>query len=230
MDSAIGGILALAGVAWSLVQKKQQVDKEQQALLTPPPLPSADGRAATLTSPNRPGSLLGLALAIGLLFPFCSSALAESVPKRQPGTSYSRIDPPASVGSFYLTALIQSDVGFDSEELAGGVAAGYVLRLESGLILGAEVDAVRRFTNLSYAEEIDQWTFSARGRVGYLLMPQLMAYGTAGLGFRSDETAFVYGFGVEWGVIDQVSLRAEVLRFEFDDSDSVFRLGVTRRF
>jgi opacity protein-like surface antigen len=65
-----------------------------------------------------------------------------------------------------------------------------------------------------------------RGRLGYLFLPNLLIYGTAGVGFLNGddtESGFVYGLGVEGVFTDTMTARLEYLAF---DSDSAQGNGV----
>jgi outer membrane immunogenic protein len=69
---------------------------------------------------------------------------------------------------------------------------------------------------------------SARARLGYVLFPSVLAYGTAGTGFGHTELSvpgatlaainqfgWVAGAGLEYKLIDHVLLRAEYLHYDF---------------
>ncbi len=121
--------------------------------------------------------------------------------------------------------LGHADADFD-DGLVGGVQLGYNWR--NGLIVyGLEADI-----SLSNSDAID-WLGSARGRVGYLLQPGLLLYGTAGLGvvsFENTESGFVYGVGVEGKLSESMTARLEYLNYNNDgahgDDISVIRAGV----
>lgn len=90
------------------------------------------------------------------------------------------------------------------------------------------------------------WMVAARGRLGYLFQPNLMAYATAGLGIVSGssasvtvpgfkrqaisvddtETAFVYGIGLEGKLGGTSTVRVEYLGFSDTEID-VIRAGLT---
>ncbi len=145
----------------------------------------------------------------------------------------------------------------------GGVHAGY--SWQSGrLVYGLEADAT--WADISEEETITacigpgscvsgrlessiDWMATLRGRVGFLLQPDLLPYVTAGFGlvsgsasasirapgfnsrlFSDDdtETAFVYGIGLE-GRLSSVSLwRIEYLAFDDAELD-VIRAGLSFR-
>jgi outer membrane immunogenic protein len=114
----------------------------------------------------------------------------------------------------------------DDDGLIGGVQLGYNWRAGS-IVYGLEADM-----SLSDADHVD-WLASARGRVGYLILPNLLLYGTAGLGLVNDrdtDTGFAYGAGVEGKLSSSMSARLEYLAFtsetEHGDDVSVIRAGL----
>jgi len=119
-----------------------------------------------------------------------------------------------------------ADAGRD-DGLIGGVQIGK--NWQNGLIVyGLEGDV-----SFSGADGID-WMGTVRGRIGYLLSPSILAYGTAGLGlidFERDGTdaEFVYGIGVEGKLTTTTTVRLEYLNFNDTDVD-VIRAGVNFKF
>ena len=87
------------------------------------------------------------------------------------------------------------------------------------------------------------WLASARARIGYLLAPNLMAYGTGGAAWAkmdynavatsaavgylatasssSTQTGYVVGGGLEWMVTDNWSVRAEYLYYQFNKGPNI---------
>jgi outer membrane immunogenic protein len=133
--------------------------------------------------------------------------------------------PPIWHGLYGGAHLGQADASGD-DGLIGGVQLGYNWQA-SQVVYGVEGDV-----SLSGSDAID-WLASIRGRLGYLIMPNLLIYGTAGVGFvGGDETdsGFVYGFGVEGMFTDALSARIEYLAFEGDsahgDGVDVIRAGL----
>jgi outer membrane immunogenic protein len=74
---------------------------------------------------------------------------------------------------------------------------------------------------------------TARARIGYLFVPNLLAYGTGGAGwghtqissrgFLSDEVnqfGWVAGAGLEYKLLDHVLLRAEYLHYDFAKTEA----------
>jgi len=114
-----------------------------------------------------------------------------------------------------------ADVGNFDDGFLGGVLLGR--NWQSGLIVyGLEADI-----SLSGMDHVD-WIATIRGRVGYLISPNILLYGTAGLGlvdFGSTETDLVYGAGIEGKLTPTTTLRLEYLGFA-DTDISVVRVGL----
>ena len=125
-----------------------------------------------------------------------------------------------------------------ADGFVGGFQAGYnwqsgqiVYGLEADVSF-ADIDARFMGGNVSV-----DWLGTVRGRVGYLLSPRILAYGTAGFGIAkasasfgpfsdSDtESDFVYGLGIEGKINPSMSLRLEYLAFGDLDVD-VVRAGI----
>jgi outer membrane immunogenic protein len=122
--------------------------------------------------------------------------------------------------------LGNADAGWD-DGFIGGVQIGK--NWQTGkIIYGLEGDI-----SFSGVEGVD-WFGTVRGRLGYLLSPSILAYGTAGLGFidfedDGAETEFVYGLGVEGMLTGATTVRLEYLNFSDSDVD-VIRAGVNFKF
>ncbi len=113
------------------------------------------------------------------------------------------------------------DAGWD-DGFIGGVQLGR--NWQSGkLIYGLEGDI-----SISGADSID-WIGTIRGRLGYLINPSILVYGTAGLGIidtvHDSETEFVYGLGVEGKLTQATTVRLEYLGFSDTDVD-IIRVGL----
>lgn len=145
----------------------------------------------------------------------------------------------ARSGYFYLGVLGAYDwretTEADVNRWFAGLAGGYMLR-SGAFAFGAELDAVRQWGGFGdllgegAADEIDRWRFSARLRAGTFLLPNLLAFGTAGPAWQAGDTALVWGGGLEMAASERVSLRAEILRYEFDDQATVARVGAFLKF
>jgi outer membrane immunogenic protein len=122
--------------------------------------------------------------------------------------------------------LGNADAG-GNDGLIGGVQIGK--NWQTGqIVYGLEGDI-----SFSDAEGID-WFGTVRGRLGYLLSPSILAYGTAGVGLidfenGDSETEFVYGLGVEGKLTGATTLRLEYLGFSDTEVD-IIRAGVNFKF
>src|SRR5215813_14494593 len=99
--------------------------------------------------------------------------------------------------------------------LVGGVQLGYNWQAQQ-IVYGVEGDI-----SLSGAHSID-WLASLRGRLGYLIQPRVLVYGTAGLGLvngGTTDTGFVYGLGVEGKITRSMSARVEYLAYDTDNNN-----------
>jgi outer membrane immunogenic protein len=121
--------------------------------------------------------------------------------------------------------LGQVDVG-DDDGFVGGVQVGYNWRA-GYFVYGLEADI-----SVSGSDDA-HWLASGRGRLGYLIQPRILVYGTAGLGIVNDhetDTGFVYGLGVEGKLSETMSARLEFLSFTSDtahgDGADVIRAGL----
>jgi outer membrane immunogenic protein len=144
----------------------------------------------------------------------------------------------------------------DADGVVGGGQFGYnwqsqqfVYGIEAD-ISGADIGVSETFVVpgavLNASASID-WLATIRGRVGVLVQPRLLLYGTAGLSIvnaeargsvsaiglgtlgvrESDtETGFVYGIGVEGKLTDRTSARLEYL--EFSEPDRIGDFGILR--
>ena len=123
--------------------------------------------------------------------------------------------------------LGNADTGGDNG-FVGGVQLGYNWQTQR-IVYGVEGDI-----SLSGAHSID-WLASLRGRVGYLIQPRVLVYGTAGLGLVNGggtDAGFVYGLGVEGKLTRTMSARLEYLAYDTDnahghsDTVGVIRAGL----
>jgi outer membrane immunogenic protein len=126
-------------------------------------------------------------------------------------------------GGIHLgTAETWHDDGF-----IGGVQFGRNWR-NGKVIYGLEGDV-----SFSNADGVD-WFGTVRGRLGYLISPGILFYGTAGLGLVDFEkggtdTEFVYGLGVEGRITQATTLRLEYIGFSDSEID-VVRVGLNFKF
>ncbi len=124
----------------------------------------------------------------------------------------------------------------DNAKPSGGLVgghAGYNWQYGS-VVAGVEVDfdgaditkTVLPGTRFQLKEKTDELA-SARARLGYLVFPGLLAYGTAGAGWGHTELSpsdftsaanqfgWVAGAGLEYKLVEHVLLRAEYLHYDF---------------
>src|SRR5262245_24392965 len=131
-------------------------------------------------------------------------------------------------GGFHLG---YGDAGGDLDGFIGGAQIGY--NWQKGLLVyGWEADATFSGMETEFAglEVSVDWFASVRGRLGYLIQPNLLAYGTAGLGvysvstnipcipglgcFDGTETDVVIGFGLEGKYNEASTWLVEYLNFD----------------
>jgi outer membrane immunogenic protein len=152
--------------------------------------------------------------------------------------------------SIWQSTYIGLHVGHGEAGDADGVVAGaqFGRNWQSGPVvygLEADISYADISENFGVLEFSVDWMATARGRLGYLITPNLLAYGTAGFGIVSasgsasipgfgglsvddTETDFVFGVGLEGKFADKVSARIEYLTFSDLDID-VMRIGLNYR-
>lgn len=135
------------------------------------------------------------------------------------GPSYREL-PSIWSGLYGGVHLGYADADFD-DGVVGGVQLGYNWQ-SSAIVYGVEGDL-----SLTSADSVD-WLASARGRLGYLLQPSLLLYGTAGIG-GNDDAGFVYGLGLESQLTYGTTGRIEYLEYDGDDV-GVIRAGLNFKF
>jgi outer membrane immunogenic protein len=118
-----------------------------------------------------------------------------------------------------------ADAGWD-DGLIGGVQLGR--NWQSGkVVYGLEGDI-----SFSDVEGVD-WLATVRGRIGYLIAPSILLYGTGGLGMvnfdHGTETELVLGLGVEGRLTQATTVRLEYVNFTDSDID-VVRVGLNFKF
>jgi opacity protein-like surface antigen len=162
-----------------------------------------------------------LALAVSLGMAGGATVASADGPDRGRGAEWPNI-PWSWQGVYAGIHLGNADADFD-DGMIGGVQLGRNWR-SGKIIYGFEGDV-----SFSDADAID-WFATFRGRMGYLVTPGILAYGTAGIGLidfdrGGSETEFVYGLGVEGRLTETTSLRLEYLNFSDSDID-VVRVGL----
>ena len=157
-------------------------------------------------------------------------------------TTTSRSDYPSIWQGVYVGLHLGRGEASSADGLVAGAQIGY--NWQSGpIVFGLEAD-------ISYADISESFgpfeasidlLATARGRLGYLITPNILVYGTAGFGIASasgsvnipglrlsvddTETDFVYGVGVEGKFASNMSARIEYLAFH-DLKIDVIRAGL----
>jgi len=119
----------------------------------------------------------------------------------------------------------------------------YVYGLEAD-VSAADIGVSENFFGFFNASASINWLTTARGRAGFLVQPNLLIYGTAGVGIvhweahvsafgfqpilqtSGTETGFVYGIGVESMWTERMSVRLEYL--SFSEPDRIGDFGILR--
>lgn len=172
-----------------------------------------------------------------------STALVGSVVATMPAladggwTTTSRSDFPAIWRGAYVGLHLGQGESGPADGIVGGGQIGY--NWQSGpIVYGLEADV--SYSDISFGNASIDWLATARGRVGYLLLPNLLAYGTVGFGLASASASFgpfsvddtesdiVYGLGLEGKFSDKLSARIEYQAFGDLDID-VVRVGLNYR-
>jgi outer membrane immunogenic protein len=139
-----------------------------------------------------------------------------------------------------------------ADGFVGGAQIGY--NWQAGqIVYGVEADVSfadisveQTFLGVTASASID-WMATLRGRLGFLVTPNVLAYGTAGFGYANasgsanipgvvsfsvsdSESDFVYGLGLEGKLTNTMSARIEYLAFSDLEIDIVraglnFKLG-----
>jgi outer membrane immunogenic protein len=173
-------------------------------------------------------SLLALAIAASMATGMATGvplAAADGPPGGGPGVKGEGWPntPWRSWQGLYGGAHAGNSDAWGDEGFLGGVQLGR--NWQTGMVVfGIEGDV-----SLVASDSID-WVATLRGRVGYLLSPNLLLYGTAGVGLvdvgqEGTETDFVYGLGIEGKLTEATTVRLEYLGFNDTEVDIV-RLGV----
>jgi len=139
---------------------------------------------------------------------------------------------------------ILGTLGFDTAPFGfvGGLHGGYNLRVGPNFLLGLEADGdiatmdgtVQNPGFIGSVNSKSRWLASVRGRFGFILVPNLLAYGTAGWGWAGSEftlaagtTQFstsptlngaVAGGGLEYALNQNWGLRVEYLHYFLGDA------------
>jgi outer membrane immunogenic protein len=168
-------------------------------------------------------------------------------------------NPTGPLANVLLSSPVTGSTG--GSAFAGGLFAGYNWQFSPSFVAGIEGDwtgmraggsvnsqwngvlALPGFTSASVSSELE-WAASLRGRLGYLIWPNLLAYGTAGgawgkvqyggnafnqlfayqagAGFTNTTSGWVAGGGLEWVPFTGfgLTLRLEYLYYDFSSGQN----------
>jgi outer membrane immunogenic protein len=142
------------------------------------------------------------------------------------GWGHTKFDFTPALNTTASGGLVGGHVGYNWQY--GSVVAG----------LEADFDGADIKDTVLRVEQKTNELASARGRLGYLVFPSLLAYGTGGVGwghteistpgFLSDEVnqfGWVAGAGLEYKLVDHVLLRAEYLHYDFAKTEAPNAVG-----
>src|SRR5262245_41362135 len=180
-----------------------------------------------------------------------ASLPAKADDGQYPGSAPPYLDRPSIWQGLYAGVHLGWGSSGSLDGVVGGGQVGYNWQVNQ-IVYGLEADA--SFAHISGGTSINfggiasasasiDWLASARGRVGILLNPRLLAYTTAGVGISraswetqvlwiknsgSDtSTGFVFGIGVEGKMSETLSARIEYLT-GFDNDISNNGAGIVR--
>ena len=126
----------------------------------------------------------------------------------------------------------------NKSDLAYGVMAGLDLKVSPNIVAGVEADMSLNSNDFNFSDGttiIDgkaKRTFSATGRLGYLLADRILFYGRAGYAnesFRFSDSlsttkhnfdGFKYGGGVEVGLLPNLGVRLEYTHTNYNDGSA----------
>lgn len=167
-------------------------------------------------------SLLGLAVSLGMA---AGATVASADGPDRGKAEWPNI--PWTWQGIYGGITLGSLDTWQGDGFVAGVQLGRNWR-SGKIIYGIEGDI-----SFSDADAVD-WFGTVRGRLGYLVTPGILVYGTAGLGLvdfdhGGTETEFVYGLGVEGRLTQATTVRLEYIGFSDSDID-VVRVGLNFKF
>ena len=134
---------------------------------------------------------------------------------------------------FYVGANGGYSAGPDVRGITLGGQLGYNYQLDRNLVLGVEADA-------QYSQQ-PAWWGTVRGRAGYLVMPDLLVYGTGGLAYQvsspplnthRNTVGWTAGGGIEKMLDRNWSIKAEYLYVAPGSGQdaNVVRAGINYKF
>jgi outer membrane immunogenic protein len=182
------------------------------------------------------------------------AGLIAAIPANAQGVNDPSYAAPPYVPSIWQGLYAGLHGGYGRADPATGFVAGFQIGYNwqaTQFVYGLELDgsfADISVTDSSFGPTVKasvDWLATARGRFGYLFTPNMLAYGTLGIGYAREsaassvpgftltvtesDTAFVYGAGIEGKLSDSMSLRVEYLSFGSLDIN-VVRAGLNFKF
>jgi outer membrane immunogenic protein len=187
------------------------------------------------------------AVALAIVVGSAMAALPASADRGGPPPGADRANYPAIWQGLYAGLHLGQGESGPADGLVGGAQIGY--NWQAGqIVYGVEADV--SFADISFEQSfmgatvnasID-WMATLRGRLGFLVTPNVLVYGTAGFGYANasgsanlpgvlkftvsdSESDFVFGLGLEGRLTNNMSARIEYLSFSDLEIDIV-RAGV----
>jgi outer membrane immunogenic protein len=187
---------------------------------------------------------LGLAAALGMVA-LAGTARASDLPHRPEPYAPPAYQPTRTWTGAYVGAHVGGGFGqggsVSTSGVVGGIQGGYNYQIDR-FVLGGEADiSASSVENKSFTETVrNNWLGSVRGRAGYLVDPNIMVYGTVGLGFgevtnqspygkvADTKLGWALGAGAEYMMSPNILLRAEYLYYSLGSSDYPNSWGLTK--
>lgn len=187
---------------------------------------------------------LGLAAVLGAAG-FVGIAQAADLPSRREPYAPPAYQPARTWTGAYAGVHVGGGFGkggsVSTSGVVGGVQGGYNYQIDR-FVLGGEADiSASSVENKSFTETVkNNWLGSARLRAGYLLDPNILVYGTGGLGFgevtnqspygktADTKLGWALGAGGEYMMSPNILLRAEYLYYSLGSSDFPNAWGPTK--
>lgn len=235
VDTLVSSIVGLSVVGWSIANKMDVQKKIDY--LSPPvsqPSPPLTGPMSP-TSPTATGWFKAV-IAIALLGLAAPLALADSPPRQSKVWTPQELPPSvAPLSSAVYMSVIGSYASLDEEfsdgQFRAGLGIGYLAKFAT-LGVGVDFDATRHLNqdDFKFDNELDNWNFSARARVGWFVTPTLMPFASVGWARLFTQDTMSYGLGIESFTSERISLRFEATKYEIDDSLLDLKASINFKF
>ncbi len=186
-------------------------------------------------------------IALAVVVAAAMAALPASADRGGPPPGLDRAYYPSIWQGLYAGVHLGHGESGPADGFLGGAQIGY--NWQAGqIVYGVEADVSfadisfeQSFMGATVSASID-WMATLRGRLGFLVTPNVLVYGTAGFGYvnasgsanlpgvvsfsvSDSEFDFVYGLGLEGKLTNTMSARIEYLAFSDLDID-IIRAGV----